>query len=107
METTTDAPPAPAPRDYALELLRGTRNVLTVQGWRQHAYGRDAEGYSIYGAMMRAALVGGTPTEDIRFAKEMLEFVVGYSPELFNDEPGRKRKDVLAVVEHAIGLVEQ
>ena len=103
-EIETIEPEAPDP---VIEILAGAIDVLIERGWCQGHGADERGGYCIYGALAIAADHGDASSRALVSAKLALHGTLeadGRDPSIikFNDEPGRTRAGVIALLREAI-----
>jgi hypothetical protein len=84
-------------------ILRRAAELLARQGWCQHAYERLGGGLDLAAAVGDAAWDLGAGERELRIAESRLERQVGPLA-AWNDEPGRRKADVLGVL---LGSLDQ
>jgi len=103
-EIETIEPEAPDP---VIEILAGAIDVLIERGWCQ-GHGADERGrYCIYGALAIAADHGDASSRALVGAKLAVHATLGadgQDPSIiqFNDEPGRTKAGVIALLRETI-----
>lgn len=82
-------------------ILRRAAELLGRQGWCQHAYERLGGGLDLAAAVGDAAADLGAGERELRIAESRLERQVGPLA-AWNDEPGRRKADVLGMLLDAL-----
>jgi hypothetical protein len=80
--------------------------IIRTYGWKQNDYGNKTEGFCILGALHCAG--GSDPFWSaacpvILHQCDLIQDYVGKLPDVWNDEPGRMKDEVIAALE-AVGL---
>ena len=94
-----------------LEILKETRRLLEEEGWIQKSYHKSGEGYCLEGAWRSACRQTGASLEQSVNSYQYLDDKIFRDSHTFmtrwNDELGRTKEEVLAVVVEAISLIER